>query len=145
MTSRIPASAPMGTQAKSRPSKRRVMTTSTPSMMPERGVRPPLVTFIRVGPMVPAPGIPPVRNDTMFPIPCPISSRSDLCLLRVRASSTTQVFSVSIDKRTERVRAGTRMVWIDKRLRESRDVSLSATAPKKEPEALIGPIISGLP
>ena len=44
------------TQAISRGRRSSTRMTKTPSITPERGVRPPLVTLTSVGPMVPAPG-----------------------------------------------------------------------------------------
>src|SRR5262249_38303571 len=49
-----------------------------PSMIPARGVRPPLVRLINVGPTAPDPGIPPKKKDAKLPQPCPMSSRSEL-------------------------------------------------------------------
>jgi len=75
ITSRIPARAAIGTQAISGRSAKKAISTSTPSIAPLHKVRPPLVTFTSVGPIVAEPDIPPASDDAALATPCAISSR----------------------------------------------------------------------
>ena len=79
----------------------------SPAASAEALVFPPLETFTSDGPMVPDPGTPPIKAEAILASPWPISSRLGLCWLLVRASITRQVFKVSMDSSTARVRAGT--------------------------------------
>ena len=83
MTSRMPARAPMGTQAICGLRRSRARTTNTPSNIPARQVFPPLVTLTMDGPMAPEPGMPPTRKEARFPTPWPTSSRLELERWRV--------------------------------------------------------------
>ena len=144
MTKRIPARAPIGTQAISRLRRSSANITKPPSIMPARGVLPPLVILTSVGPIVPAPGIPPTRKEAMFPIPCPISSRSEWCLLRVRASRPTHVLRVSIESNTDSVRAGTIIICKEAAVTEKSEAARPTTASKNDPDVWIWPITRGL-
>ena len=145
MNSRMPASAPIGTQATSGPSTRKAASASDPSMTPLRMVRPPLVTFTKVAPIVPAPGMPPATKETALATPCPISSRLELWRRRVSASSTTPVFSVSMESSADSVSAGPRMRCSVEKSKCVTEAMRIETAERNEPEALIGPMIAALP
>ena len=102
---RIPASTAIGiTEAK--PPAPRVTTSNTSECTtPESGVRPPACTLVTVRIVAPAPGKPPNSAAPMFPRPWPISSRSELCWVRVMLSATSEVSSESIEPSTARVSA----------------------------------------
>ncbi|EXI68272.1 MAG: hypothetical protein AW07_04406 [Candidatus Accumulibacter sp. SK-11] len=104
-TSRMPARAATGIQAMNAPSARKATSAITPSTIPETRVWPPLARLTSVAPIWPAPGMPPAHAETTFAAPCATSSRLESWRLRVNASSTTAVFSVSIDSRTASVSA----------------------------------------
>jgi hypothetical protein len=87
------------------PRARKATSDSTPSTTPETRVWPPLARLTSVAPIWPAPGMPPAHAEATLPSPCAISSRLESWRLRVRASRTTAVFSVSIDSNTARVNA----------------------------------------
>ena len=144
-TSRMPASAPMGTQAMRPPSTRNASRTKTPSAMPDSELRPPLVTFINVAPMVPAPAMPPTKNDAMLAVPCPMSSRLELCRRCTSVSSTTPVLRVSMDNSTASVSAETKTRVMSAGPVCSSEVARDPTAPRNEPDVTMGPITSRLP
>jgi len=77
MTIRIAASAPTGTQAISPPRMRKASNANAPSMTPDQREVPPELRLTSVAPMVPAPGMPPNREDAMLALPCANSSRLD--------------------------------------------------------------------
>src|SRR5699024_6934883 len=56
---------------------------------PENGLTAPLFILVALRAIARVAGIPPKRGVTIFAIPCPISSRSELCLLPVIPSETT--------------------------------------------------------
>ena len=144
-TMRMPASAAMGTQPTRRLSSRKTKSENTPSNTPDKREVPPLPRLTRVAPMVPAPGMPPTSADTILPAPWPTSSRFDRCRLRVSASTTTQVLSVSMDSSAERVRAGTSSVLTVARLSRPRPCQRSTRLASTEPPvSAMGPMTSGL-
>ena len=79
---------------------------SNPAVRPDSRVRPPLDMLTSGAPMVPAPGTPPTAAEARLPRPWPISTRLESWRVRVSASVTTQVFSVSIESSTASVSAG---------------------------------------
>ena len=105
-TIRMPAKAAMGSQQISQANATKATMTNTPSRTPDRRVFPPLLMFTSVAPMVPAPGMPPIRAEAKLATPWPISSRLELWRRWVRVSMTTQVFRVSIESSTDSVMAG---------------------------------------
>ena len=111
-TIRIAASPATGTQDIKVPSTRKAASDSTPSMTPENRVTPPLDMLTSVAPIWPAPGMPPQMAEVTLPRPWPISSRLESWREWVSASSTMQVFSVSMDSSTASVSAGTAMYLI---------------------------------
>jgi hypothetical protein len=63
--------------------------------------------LITVRIVAPAPGKPPISPAAMLPMPWPISSRSDLCRVRVIESATSDVNRLSIEPRS----ASTSAAW----------------------------------
>ena len=55
--------------------------------------------------VAPAPGSPPISPATMLPMPWPISSRSELCRVRVIESATSEVSRLSIEPSSASTRA----------------------------------------
>ena len=151
MTIRIAASAATGTQAIKLASSRKATSASTPSITPESRLTAPLDMLTSVAPIVPAPGMPPTSPAARLPRPCPTSSRFELCRERVRASSTTQVFSVSIESSTDRVSAGTSKAFTCVMSRcfmaSTRPAKAAARSPPIPPPLPppMGPTISRLP
>ena len=69
-------------------------------VIPEIGVLPPDLTFITVLIVAPAPGNPLKNPPTAFPIPWPINSLFESCLVWVILSATNEVNRESIAPRT---------------------------------------------
>ena len=63
-------------------------------------------TLAAVRAIAPVAGIPPKRADIIFPIPCPINSAFDLCLLPIIPSETTAESKDSIAASIAIVKAG---------------------------------------
>lgn len=92
---------------------------------------------------MPAPGMPPKSADTRLPVPWPTRVRLELCRLRVSVSTTTQVFRVSIDKRTESVTAGTASMRKSAQCSPPIAGKTSSMPEKTPPPPPRGPITSG--
>ena len=105
-TIKIPANAAYGIHATNFPSKSKTSSALIPTKNPDIFVFPPLERLTSVGPMVPEPGIPQSSAEPIFPIPCPTNSLFELWRDIVSASSTTHVFNVSIESKTDKVKTG---------------------------------------
>ena len=72
---------------------------------PDNLVLPPLFIFTTVLIVAPQETTPPNNDATIFPIPCPINSLLELCLVFVKESATKEVKRESIDPKTAIVNA----------------------------------------
>ena len=78
---RIPAKRAVGICSANGPAPTKTINRTTECTIPEIGVEPPDYTFITVLIVAPAPGKPENSPAIAFPIPWPINSRSELCLV----------------------------------------------------------------
>src|SRR5262249_5785746 len=110
------------------------------SMIPARGVRPPLVRLFNVGSTAPDPGIPPKKKDAKLPQPCPVSSRTELGRVRGSAATATQAFTVSMESKIESVNGGTAISLRVEKFNVPSALTWLLTASNNEASALRGPI-----
>ena len=105
-----PANTQSGMCAASFPNPSNTVNKNRPCMIPDTRVFPPAFIFTTVPLVAPAPGIPPMIAASIFPIPCPISSRLLLCLVFVILSAITEVSRESMLPNTARTIAYSMMV-----------------------------------
>ena len=143
---RMPASVATGTHAMKAPSNSATTSARAPCTIPAARVWVPLLSPTSVAPMVPAPVMPPQAADATLAIPCAKSSRSGSWRELVSLSSTTQVFSVSIDSSAASASAlpirPTRCAGLSPPMAPQRSTK---DLPKPPAEAPNGPSRSSLP
>ena len=102
---RIPESTAAGIFEATGPRASKINSSSSPAIIPESFVFPPALMFTTVRMVAPAPGIPPKTAATLLPIPWPISSLPELCLVFVILSATILVSSESMAPNKARANA----------------------------------------
>mmetsp|Transcript_6218 Transcript_6218/g.17836 ORF Transcript_6218/g.17836 Transcript_6218/m.17836 type:complete len:358 (-) Transcript_6218:1010-2083(-) len=105
-----PARHACGMCCAKRPRPATMHSSTTEWVAPDRGVRPPALTFTTVRTVAPAPATPPKAPDTILPTPWPTSSFSESWKSPVRLSATREVSRLSMPPSRASTRAEATMV-----------------------------------